>query len=116
MLQPDEQVNFLVGISHLCKVKENKPGEITLRVGLTDLPRLSLKFSVPDPGAEIKRIPGYMSHRIRTRLTGVDVEIRYDPSVFPFELWKDLASLRDNPSLEPKVKQALHALMNGDRA
>jgi hypothetical protein len=115
MLQPDEQVNFLVGIARLCRVSEHKPGAIALRVGLTDLPRLSLNYRVSDPEGEIKRIPGYKSHRIKTRLTGVDVEIHYEPSVFPFELWKSLGSLRDHPSLELTIRQELLSLFDGDK-
>jgi hypothetical protein len=110
MLQPEEQVNFLVGIARLCHVSENKPGTIGLRFGLTDLPRLSMSFRVNDPEGEIKRIPGYKSHRIKTRLTGLDVEIQYDPSIFPYDLWKELASLKSTPSLEPKIREELQSL------
>lgn len=116
MLQPEEQVNFLVGIARLCRISDNRPGALALKFGLTDLPRLSLSYRVDNPEAEIKRIPGYKSHRIKTRLTGLDVEIQYDPSVFPFELWQELGSLKEKPSLEPQIRERLLSLFGDHKS
>lgn len=114
-LTSGEQINLLVKFAFLCRVKRHESGEIKLKVGIRDLPRVkSLLDHVDDAKAEVKRIPGYRSHKIDIGITGVDVKIQYGPDVFPYELWQDLSRLRDEPALESKIRQDLHSLFNGE--
>jgi hypothetical protein len=115
MLNPDEQVNLLLRLTDLCRIGEHRPGRITLKVGLLELPRLtSLINEVKNIEGEIARIPGYRSHKTRVGLTGGSVVIDYDPKVFPRDLWESLGALKKNPSSREYVAQRLRALFDGN--
>jgi len=115
MLNTDEQVSLLLKLTNLCRISEHRQGRITLKAGFLDLPRLtSLLNEVKDLAREIARIPGYRSHNTRVGLTGGSVVIDYDPTVFPRDLWNDLAGVKVKPSSREYVAQRLRALFDGN--
>ncbi len=117
MLNTAEQVSLLLKLTDLCRIGEHRPGRITLKVGILELPRLtSLLNEVNDLEREIARIPGYKSHKTRVGLTGGSVVIDYDPTVFPRDLWEDLGALKKNPSSRAHVAQCLRELFEGNQS
>jgi len=114
MLNTDERVSLLLKLTDICRISEHWTGRITLKVGIADLPRLaSLLNDVKNLEREIARIPGYKSHKTRIGLTGGSVAIDYDPTVFPRDLWDDLAAVRQNPSGKEFVAQRLRDQLDG---
>ncbi len=117
MLNTEEQVNLLLRLTNICRIGERRPGRITLKVGLMDLPGLtSLLNEVNDLQGEIARIPGYKSYKTKLGLTGGSVVVDYDPAVFPPDLWDDLGGLKSNPPAKERVAQRVRDLLDGNTA
>lgn len=102
-------IEILLKLAHHVEMGNHIRGKIETWVTFAHLGTVVGILQGLDIDSGLRLIPGLKGYEVN--VWSRSASIRYDPGVFPMDLWNDFCSIREDPSREGTVRQRLCALV-----
>jgi hypothetical protein len=101
-------IEALLKLAHYVELRDHVSGRIEMRVSFANVPKVLAILQDLDIDRGLKLIPGLKDYEVSA--WSRSAVIRYDPRVFPMDLWNDFCTIGNDPAKEEALRERLLSL------